>query len=248
MEVAIELFERRAGQRPVAYRAGAYRIFDSHFPVLRDLGILIDSSVNPFKNCNVEPWIQARTQPFWVDGVLELPITWHLWHDRTCWRAEQLRPTRSSTVQRPALAATVGAPGGPPATICYIAHSYSFLGAERTLDEAVAGAWRERWEQLVGAREAVTSSYNPGEPVVKLTHVDHPRIDVFKEILGTLAARDTVTGISLTELARRGEEWRGVTPSIDPLPGYDGRARRVTAAATRSYSESYLGLLESSKS
>jgi hypothetical protein len=247
MEVAIELFERRAGRPPVAYRAGAYRIFDSHFPVLHDLGIVIDSSVNPFKNCNVKPWMQARTQPFWIDGVLEVPVTWHLWHDAARWRAQQLAPARSATVQRPVLAATVAPPNGPPTTICYIAHSYSFLGTERTLDEAVAAAWHEKWERLVGAREAATSNYNPGEPIVEITHVDHRRIETFTEVLDTLAVRDTVSGISLAELAQRGEEWRGAAPPYDPLPGYDGRGRRVASTVTRSFSESYLELLESGR-
>jgi hypothetical protein len=245
LEVAIELFERRAGRRPVAYRAGAYRIFDSHFPVLRDQGIVVDSSVNPFKNCNVAPWLSARTQPAWVDGVLEVPITWHLWHNGSRWRAEQFAPVTSPTVQRAAVAATPGAATGAPTTVCYIAHSYSFLGRTTIRDEAAWSAWNQRWEELVGAEERAISGYNVGAPLIQLDHVDNRRIDTFSEVLEELARRPSVAGISLAELAERRHEWPGSGAPFDPLPGYDGRGRRPTATATRRYSESYLASLES---
>ena len=45
MEVSVDLFERRTGQRPLAYRAGGFRINDSHFGVLEEFGIGIDSSI-----------------------------------------------------------------------------------------------------------------------------------------------------------------------------------------------------------
>ena len=67
LELALELFERRAGRLPVAYRAGAYRIFDLHFPILRELGITIDSSINPFRTatshrgCGPEPSRSSST-------------------------------------------------------------------------------------------------------------------------------------------------------------------------------------------
>ena len=245
LEVAIELFERRAGRRPVAYRAGAYRIFDSHFPVLRDLGIVVDSSVNPFKNCNVAPWLSARTQPAWIDGVLEVPITWHLWHNGSRWRAEQFAPSISPTVQRAGVAVTPGAATGPPTTICYIAHSYSFLGRTTIRDEAAWAAWNQRWEELVGAEERAISGYNVGAPLIQLDHVDRRRIDTFTQVLDDLSSRPSVSGISLAELARRSQEWSGASLPFDPLPGYDGRGRRPTATATRRYSESYLASLES---
>ena len=248
LEVAIELFERRAGRRPVAYRAGAYRIFDSHFPVLRDLGIVVDSSVNPFKNCNVAPWLSARTQPAWIDGVLEVPITWHLWHNGRRWRAEQFAPVTSPTVQRAAVAATPGAEEGPPTTVCYIAHSYSFLGRTTIRDEAAWAAWNQRWEELVGAEERAISGYNVGAPLIQLDHVDNRRIETFSEVLKELAGRPSVAGIPLAELAERRHEWPGAGAPFDPLPGYDGRGRRPTATATRRYSESYLASLESALS
>lgn len=245
LELAIELFERRAGRRPVAYRAGAYRIFDSHFPVLRDLGIVVDSSVNPFKNFNVAPWLSARTQPAWIDGVLEVPITWHLWHNGSRWSASQFAPVTTPTVQRAAVGALRGTDAGPPTTICYIAHSYSFLGRTTIDDEAAWAAWNRRWEELVGADERAISGYNVGAPLIQLDRIDHSRIDTFGQVLAELARRPSIAGISLGELAERCHEWPGDGAPFDPIAGYDGRGRRPTATGTRLYSESYLASLES---
>jgi hypothetical protein len=245
MELAIELFERRAGSHPVAYRAGAYRIFDSHFGVLAELGIVIDSSVNPLKNCNVQPWLQARTQPAWVGGVLEVPVTWYLRHDGTRWRAEQLAPVRSATVQRDAIAACSGTPDGPPTAICYIAHSYSFLGATRTADSVLWSEWNQRWEQLVGPEERAISGYNVGAPLVQLDHVDRGRIDTFTQLLDDLSKRPALSGIAFSELARQRDVWKGLNRPIDPVPSVGGRIDRPRSTAMRRYSGSYLSRLES---
>src|SRR5262249_25083742 len=39
LELGVEVFERLTGQRPIAYRAGGYRIRDEHFPALQEVGI-----------------------------------------------------------------------------------------------------------------------------------------------------------------------------------------------------------------
>src|SRR5262249_11334992 len=81
LDHALELFASRVGRAPVAYRAGGYRIADWHFPLLERAGIAIDSSVHPYFNARVSDWMKARTQPFWVGGVLELPPSWLLLTD-----------------------------------------------------------------------------------------------------------------------------------------------------------------------
>lgn len=244
LELAIALYERRAGRSPVAYRAGAYRIFQSHFPILCEFGIVIDSSVNPFKNCNVVPWLAAATQPVWVDGVLEVPVTWHLRNDAKGRRAQQLAPVASPTVQRAAVAAVTGTGDGPPRTVCYIAHSYSFLGRTKIDDRARWAAWNERWEQLVGTEERLISGYNVGAPLIELSHVDQRRIDAFRQVLADLGRRTLVAGISLAELAERAEPWQAPAVPFDPVASYDRHGSRCGATGTRRYSGSYLGQLE----
>ncbi len=245
MELAVERFERRAGRPPVAYRAGAYRIFDSHFPVLRDFGIRVDSSVNPFKNCHVSGWIAGATQPQWVDGVLEVPPTWYLRHDRG-WQVEQLAPVISSSVQHPAVAALAGKEPSP--VLCYVAHSFSFLGATRNYDEKRWRDWNARWERRVGQAERDVSGYNLGAPVVELSHVDHRRIDTFHQMLDLVASRPGVEGISLAELAESRDEWGRDIAALNPIACYDGRAGRTAWTGARRYSESLLARLESSAS
>ena len=73
LELGIEVFERLTGKQPIAYRAGGYRIIDEHFPVLQELGIKFDTSVNAYLHSRVAEWMKTRTQPYWVGDVLELP-------------------------------------------------------------------------------------------------------------------------------------------------------------------------------
>jgi len=242
MELAIGIFERRAGRRPVAYRAGAYRIFDTHFPVLADLGIKVDSSVNPFKNSVVEPWMLTRTQPYDVAGVLEVPITWCARLDGA-FRSEQLAPFASATAQLEALAAL---PAGSPATLCYIAHSFSFLRVDRQTDEERRLAWNATWKEMVDEEEFELSGHPPQMADMPLMRgVDDARIEVFGRVLDLLAARGDVAGITLYELAR---DWLGswdeASAVVDPVPAYDFRAGRGRTLAARRYSASYLEALE----
>ena len=123
---------------------GAYRIFDSHFPILRELGISIDSSINPFKNCNVAPWLRTRTQPFRVDGVLEIPISLRLLHARHVARAPVRTANRASASVARARGLRRGRIGRP-ATVCCIAHSVSFLRRGRPAGPDAKRAWNERW-------------------------------------------------------------------------------------------------------
>lgn len=247
LELAIERFEQRSGRLPVAYRAGAYRIFTSHFPILRELGIVLDSSVNPFKNCNVPPWLAAATQPEWIEGVLEVPVTWYL-RDDGRQRAEQLAPVASPMGQASVAAGATATAAQAPITLCYIAHSYSFLGSTRTHDDERWAAWNERWEQAVGREERLISGYNVGAPLVELTHVDHRRIQTFMALLEQLGGQAHVAGISFAELAQRSEAWneqREAAAFANPLVRYDARAGSARLTATRRYSTSYLARCES---
>src|SRR5262249_54082179 len=137
MEVSADLFERRTGERPLAYRAGGYRIRDAHFGVLEEFGIAIDSSVLAFSNSQVADWMLTRTQPFWVGGVLELPVGWILVRDdRSSPRTLRLAPTHS--VIEPV--SPMPAPrSGPPRVATYVSHSFQLMREDRDASpEAIA--------------------------------------------------------------------------------------------------------------
>ncbi len=246
LELALELFERRAGRLPVAYRAGAYRIFDSHFPILREHGITIDSSINPFKNCNVAPWLRARTQPFRVDGVLEIPISLRLHHRKGLRRVHQYVPQNEPPLQLPALEDTVAAASTRPATVCCIAHSVSFLrrgqpgGPRRDADlERALGRARHP------GRVRLLSRLGPKASFWFFEGPEPGRAATFADALERLAARPQVEGISLGELAERYPDgWTERVSPVDPIPAYDSRAERETVLRTRAYDSSYLAHLE----
>jgi hypothetical protein len=245
LELALELFERRAGRLPVAYRAGAYRIFDSHFPILRELGITIDSSINPFKNSNVAPWLRARTQPFRLDGVLEIPISLRLHRRKGVWRVHQYVPQNEPPLQLPALEDTVAAASTRPATVCCIAHSVSFLRRGQPGGPDAMRTWNERWAELVAPDEYEISRLGPKAPFWFFEGPEPARAATFADALERLAARPQVEGISLGELAERyPDAWTERVSPVDPIPAYDSRAERETVLRTRAYDSSYLAHLE----
>ena len=245
IELALGLFERRAGRLPVAYRAGAYRIFDSHFAILRELGISIDSSINPFKNCNVAPWLRTRTQPFRVDGVLEIPISLRARFKQGTWRALQYVPQIDAPLQLPALEDSVAAASAVPATVCCIAHSVSFLRRGRPAGPDAKRAWNEHWAQLVTPEEYEISRLGPNASLWFWEGPEPAHAATFAETLERLAARPRVEGISFGELAvRYPDAWSTRISPVDPLAAYDTRSQRETVLRTRTYDASYLAHLE----
>lgn len=248
IELALGLFERRAGRPPVAYRAGAYRIFDSHFSILRELGISIDSSINPFKNCNVAPWLRTRTQPFRVDGVLEIPISLRARFKQGTWRALQYVPQIDAPLQLPALEDSVAAAAAAPATVCCIAHSVSFLRRGRPAGADAMRAWNERWAQLVPPEEYETSRLGPRASPWFFEGPEPAHVETFADALERLASRPQVEGITFGELAARyPRAWSTRLSPVDPLAAYDTRSQRETVLRTRTYDSSYLAHLEATQ-
>jgi hypothetical protein len=74
---AVDLFVRFAGRKPVAFRAGNWAGSCSLMPVLRDLGIHLDSSLNPCYHPEIS-FPDGKLLPnqiHKIDGVWELPVT-----------------------------------------------------------------------------------------------------------------------------------------------------------------------------
>ncbi len=74
---AVELFERFAGRRPVAFRAGNWAASFGLMPILRDFGIRLDSSLNPCYHPEIS-FPDGKLLPnqiHKIDGVWELPVT-----------------------------------------------------------------------------------------------------------------------------------------------------------------------------
>jgi len=142
LELSVDLFERRVGRPPVAYRAGAYRISDAHFPVLEEFGICIDSSVQPYFNSRVADWMRTRTQPFRVGGVLEIPPTFVLLNDRPdAWETRALAP--SSGLGDP-VSTLPASPNVPPLVASLVSHSFQLLRCRESRESDAIAAFEAR--------------------------------------------------------------------------------------------------------
>ncbi|HEX3174175.1 MAG TPA: hypothetical protein VHQ43_08160 [Solirubrobacterales bacterium] len=142
LELSVDLFERRVGRPPLAYRAGAYRISDAHFPVLEDFGIRIDSSVQPYFNSRVADWMRTRTQPFRVGGVLEIPPTFVLLNDRPdAWETRALAPSFGLGDPVSTLPAS---PNAPPLVATLVSHSFQLLRCRESRERDAIAAFEAR--------------------------------------------------------------------------------------------------------
>jgi hypothetical protein len=245
MELAMDLFERRVGHAPVAYRSGAYRITDEFLAIIPEFGIKVDSSLYPYKNCGVSPWMWTRTQPFRIGELLEVPVTWFGWYDGHRLRDQQLAAALWGRVQQGVLAATAASAGSPPRTIVYLAHSYSLMYSDRTRDDAVREAWNAGFAHEVSETEYRLAYRDPGSEIVFLEREDPKRTKVLKQTLRALGARDDVRGATMTDLVAGGiDRWdRPATPE-EPLTLWLDDARRPLTVGLRRYSAELLEHIE----
>lgn len=240
LELALTLFVERVGEQPVAYRSGAYIICDAYLDVLAEFGLRIDSSLYPFKNCNVSPWMRVRTQPFRVGPLLEVPVSWRLeWRGGgpvpmqfAAWRAGG--DNNRSFTQLSAVA------GGPPMTLVYLTHSYQYLtrGADIGADE------QRRWHRRLDARllrPEHAGLYNRTDPPWFFGEPDVSRIELLEQNLAELAARGDVTAMTLRTVAEeRFDAWDERVLAVDPLPELVDGTGDPHLTATRVYSLDYL--------
>jgi hypothetical protein len=245
MELAVGLFERRVGCSPVAFRAGAYRITDEFLAIVAEFGIKVDSSLYPFKNCGVSPWMWTRTQPFRVSELLEVPVTWFGWHDGERCHHQQLAAALSGRVQQGVLKATKAPPGAPPRTIVYLGHSYSLMYTDRTRDDGVREAWNAAFAKEVSADEYRLAYRDRGSELVFMEREDPRRTKVLEQTLRELGARRDVRGIGMADLVAEGvDRWNEPGSSEEPFTLWLDDARRPLRLGQRRYSAELLEYLE----
>lgn len=248
LDLSVELFNRRVGYAPVAYRSGAYHLCDDFLSVLPEFGITIDSSLYPFKNCRVSDWMRTHTEPFWVGEILEVPVSWML---RTSgagasrdFSAEQLAPVNGGNHQD--AFARYLPPGGAevPATLVYLAHSFSFMNVDRSSSPELIARWNERYarhlppEVFERVRMGVKSEFIQFDP-----YPSTDRIALMTRLLQHLASRTDVVSSTLRELHEGGlDRWRAPRELVvDSAPLWNAKTASASSAPVQVYSA---GLME----
>lgn len=246
LELSVDLFERRVGRRPVAYRAGGFRISDAHFPVLEELGIRIDSSVQPYYNSSVSEWMRTRTQPFRVGGVLEMPPTFVLLSDRPdAWETRGLAP--SFGLGDPVSALPVG-PDDPPFVATFVSHSFQLLRCRDGRGRDAIQAFEERLRARLPAAMAerllrpgfdLARSYGPETDEGLVAHV--------ASLLRKLADRPDARCVTYAEAAASAERlWPADRqPAVDRIALLDRRRGVAGLTGARTFSRGLLAHMSS---
>ncbi len=240
LELAVELFVERVGEVPVAYRSGAYRITDEFLRILPEFGLRIDSSIYPFKNCEVSSWMRARTQPFRVGTVLEIPVSWRLEWRQSGPVPMQFAPYRQGGDENRSFTQLRAAPDGPPTTLVYLGHSYQYRmrGPDIASDDVLR--WRATLESRL-LRAEHTGSYDRTAPPWFFGEPDGSRIELLEQNLAELGARGDVAAPTMREVADGLMDlWEDRVVPIDPVPELRDDRGPSHLTATRVYSQDYL--------
>jgi hypothetical protein len=240
LELSVELFEQRVGVRPLAYRAGGYRVSDVHLQVLAELGIAVDASVQTWFHSRVADAVRAHTQPFWVGGLLEVPPSWYLHQTRG---AEDIPYAFAPIAGGTSAAGVVGmrARGPEPRVASYVSHSFQFLRSERISDPE----FRARWiAALTGHAGSVASLPEEGYTFVVNEPVrDEQMIASAVRVLRAVAERSDARCTTYSELHRLAVSegwWREARP-IDPVPVFDASRGRSGERSVRVGAEAGVG-------
>jgi|GEM_PF-1803315 len=247
LEIAVRCFEDVVGRPPIAYRAGSYRIHSAAFARLRRLGIRIDSSIYPFKHCQVPQWMAARTRPFWVNGVLEVPVSWLIERRGTDLRARQfnlntsIAPAILSALQTPCPFA-VG-----PRTLVFMAHSYTLLREERTHDPEVRRRWNDEFAAIAAPDIfALCHQKDPNNPLLLLDGPYETRIAMLQAVLQQVAKQPTVRAVTMREIHDHWLIRLGVNDTpVEPVALWDVPTKQLRWVGLRRYAADWLTALES---
>jgi hypothetical protein len=222
MELSVDLFERRVGRRPIAYRAGGYRIADVQFPVLEEFGIRIDSSVQPYFNSQVSDWMRTRTQPFRVGGVLEAPPSYLVLNEKPGeWETRGVTP--NSNLGDP-ISALKAEPGRPPHVVTFVSHSFQLLRRYDSEQPEAIEAFVQRLRSSIPADLADRHLRGTTHAVRTFGEdVDDSLVAAVSAILRRVAERPDARCATYADLAAAADRlWPGERhPPTDPVPLID---------------------------
>jgi len=247
LELGVEVFERVVGERPIAYRAGGYRITDEHFPVLQDVGIRFDSSVNAYFHSQVSDWMRTRTQPHWVGDVLELPVSWTMVRDAR--DAPETRAFAPNATAGDPVSVMPASPTAVPRVATYVSHSLELMQMDRELSPKELAEYerkaRDRLRDEIA--ENVIKQVSAGPRLIN-GKLDEILVYRMAGLLRRIADRDDARCVTFAELSTITDRFpreRRREP-VDPVPAIDRPHGAATVTGTRIYSDALLAQLGTS--
>lgn len=245
MELSIDLFERRVGKRPLAYRAGGFQVDDDSLQIVADHGIPFDSSNLSYYRARTTDWTRSRTQPFAVGDVLEFPPSWFLRCDegtRTDTRLYAPNPTAGDPLTRMLGATPI------PHVVNFVSHSFQLMRYK----SALAPGFRDEWI------ETLKSHVDNDHPSVKIiptpSHrwgyheplVDNGMVATVAHLLRRVAERSDARCVTFEDLHQFADIWwrRPREAPTDPVLALDSRRGIYQRKASQVYSSSFLCELE----
>jgi hypothetical protein len=243
MELSVDLFERRVGRRPLAFRSGGYYINDGYLEVVREHGIRIDSSIYSYFHSQVSDWMRVRTQPFRVGELLELPPSWFLRTDAERPDTRQYAPNQFAgdpftTMIRPRN-------GAAPLLATYVSHSFQLISLRQENEEFNA-EWEHELRGHVPPEVAELLVPEPGHRfAVHDPHVDEFMVAAVVSLLRRVAEAPDARCVTYAELDRAADGWwrEPRRDPVDPVPTFDPRDGRVSQFGTRVYSRGLLAAM-----
>ena len=246
MELSVDLFERRVGKPPLAYRAGGFQIDDDSLQLVSDLGIPFDSSNLPYYRARTADWTRSRTQPFPVGSVLEFPPSWFLRCDegtRTDTRLYAPNPTAGDPLTR-MLGSTL-----TPHVVNFVSHSFQLM---RYVPAANPSSFRDQWVTTL------KSHIDENDPYVQLIPTSRHRwgfhepvandemVATVAHLLRRMAERPDARCVTFEDLHGFADSWwrRPRDISTDPVVTLDSRRGIYRQTASQVYNSSFLRKLE----
>jgi len=250
--IAVELFVKRVGRDPIAFRNGAYHIDDRYFEILRAAGIRFDTTVYAFKNCRASPWIRSRTRPFEViPGLWEIPVSWTLTRPRerdASIAVSQYTARKGSALRRleQCCAALADAPG-PGNFLVTMLHSYTYLAEAKSAEPRAWERWNRRLESLVPAPTYPYLRRSAGVDCSFHAGIDEERIGAIERLLDHLqqTAGTTVVAFDSLHLAKAAPVPLGTSEAgFEPVAEFGVASDRARIAGIRRYGRDYLEFVD----
>jgi hypothetical protein len=245
LALGCEIFTKVVGAAPLAFRNGSYALTDEYFEVIARHGLRLDSSLYPFKNSEVSPWMKTRTGGFQhPSGVLELPVTWVVIRDGALTRVRQHTIHLGSDARRidNAIAELWR---GASAPVVMVTHSYSLLKDLRNLPLSDQLAWDQALR--ASSDDYVFELTRLGSIENRKLTMDGPNLERLAELesrLRLVAATPNVRAMTFTELAKIPAAQLLSSGSTDPVVEVDVKTGTPRITGLQRYDASYLRHLD----